>query len=114
MITKIKIDVLDDYQLVSEKFADWTVLDNLADITVYDKHETSESALINRLSPFEIICVMRERTPMKRPILSKLSNLKLIVSTGTRNSSIDLKAAEDFGITVKNTGYVTSGAPELT
>jgi phosphoglycerate dehydrogenase-like enzyme len=57
---------------------------------------------------------MRERTPLKRKILSQLPNCKLIVSTGARNASIDLSAAEEFGITVKNTGYLASGAPELT
>jgi phosphoglycerate dehydrogenase-like enzyme len=57
---------------------------------------------------------MRERTPLNRKILSQLSNCKLIVSTGARNSSIDLSAAEEFGITVRNTGYLASGAPELT
>ena len=57
---------------------------------------------------------MRERTPLNRKILSQLPNCKLIVSTGARNASIDLSAAEEFGITVKNTGYLASGAPELT
>ena len=114
MTKKIKIAILDDYQKVSAEFADWSILGDRAEITVFDNHEKSESALINRLSTFEIVCVMRERTPMTRQILSKLSNLKLIVSTGSRNASIDLHAATEFGIVVKNTGYVTSGAPEHT
>ena len=114
MSEKIKIAVLDDYQQVSEKFADWSVITDHADVTIFDKHEANEDILAKQLSPFEIICVMRERTPMKRTLLSKLSNLKLIISTGRRNASIDVPAAEEFGITVKNTGYVNSGAPELT
>jgi phosphoglycerate dehydrogenase-like enzyme len=114
MSEKIKIAILDDYQQVSDAFADWSVLYDHADITVFDKHEANEGLLAGQLFPFNIICVMRERTPMTRTLMSGLSNLKLIVSTGLRNASIDVQAAEEFGITVKNTGYVTNGAPELT
>jgi phosphoglycerate dehydrogenase-like enzyme len=61
-----------------------------------------------------VVCVMRERTPLNRSILSQLPNLKLIVTTGMRNASIDIKAVEEFGITLKYTGYLESGAPEMT
>ena len=114
MPDKIKIAILDDYQRVSGKFADWSVLNDQADITVFDQHEANEERLAAQLLPFHIICVMRERTPMTRTLMSGLSNLKLIVSTGRRNASVDVQAAGEFGITVKNTGYVTSGAPEHT
>lgn len=114
MREKIKIAILDDYQRVSGNFADWTVLSDQTDVTVFDKHEANEVKLAGQLFPFRIICVMRERTPMTRTLLAKLSNLKLIVSTGSRNASIDLQAAKEFGIAIKNTGYVNSGAPELT
>lgn len=114
MGSKIKIAVLDDYQQVTSSFADLSVLHNQADITVFHDHIADQAALVERLLPFQIVCVMRERTPLNREILSKLSNLKLIVSTGFRNASIDLKAAEELGIEVRNTGYVWSGAPELT
>ena len=114
MPEKIKIAILDDYQRVSGKFADWSVLNDQADITVFDQHEANEEQLAAQLLPFHIICVMRERTPMTRTLMSGLSNLKLIVSTGRRNASVDVQAAGEFGITVKNTGYVTSGAPEHT
>lgn len=114
MGSKIKIAILDDYQQVASSFADFSVLDNQADITVFHDHIADEAALVERLLPFQIVCVMRERTPLNREILSKLSNLKLIVSTGFRNASIDVKAAEELGIEIRNTGYVWSGAPELT
>ena len=114
MPEKIKIAILDDYQRVSGKFADWSVLNDQADITVFDQHVANEERLAVQLLPFHIICVMRERTPMTRTLMSGLSNLKLIVSTGRRNASVDVQAAGEFGITVKNTGYVTSGAPEHT
>jgi phosphoglycerate dehydrogenase-like enzyme len=114
MDLKIKAAILDDYQKVSKSLADWTAITDRIEITVFDQHESDESRLIQRLLPFTILCVMRERTPLNRKILSQLPNCKLIVSTGARNASIDLRAAEEFGITVKNTSYLASGAPELT
>jgi phosphoglycerate dehydrogenase-like enzyme len=114
MNIKLKVAVLDDYQRVSTSFADWSVITDRVELTIFDQHEADENKLIHQLLPFEILCVMRERTPLNRKILSQLSNCKLIVSTGTRNASIDMPAAEEFGITVKNTGYLASGAPELT
>jgi phosphoglycerate dehydrogenase-like enzyme len=114
MSIKLKAAILDDYQMVSTSFADWSAITDRVELTIFDQHESDESRLIQRLLPFGILCVMRERTPLNRKILSQLPNCKLIVSTGARNASIDLSAAEEFGITVKNTGYLASGAPELT
>lgn len=106
--------MLDDYQQVALKFADWSALNAKADVTVFNDHITDEAKVIERLLPFQVICVMRERTPLNKSILSKLPNLKLIVSTGMRNASIDMNAAEELGITIKHTRYVESGAPEHT
>ncbi|HEY2649335.1 MAG TPA: D-2-hydroxyacid dehydrogenase family protein [Puia sp.] len=114
MNKKLKAAVLDDYQRASSGFADWSTISNRVELTIFDQHVSDETRLIQRLLPFEILCVMRERTPLNRKILSQLANCKLIVSTGARNASIDLLAAEEFGITVKNTRYLASGAPELT
>jgi phosphoglycerate dehydrogenase-like enzyme len=114
MPLKLKAAILDDYQMISTSFADWSIITDRVELTIFDQHESDESRLIQRLLPFGILCVMRERTPLNRKILSQLPNCKLIVSTGARNASIDLSAAEEFGITVKNTGYLASGAPELT
>ncbi|HLA57788.1 MAG TPA: D-2-hydroxyacid dehydrogenase family protein [Puia sp.] len=114
MAIKLNAAILDDYQHASAMFADWSVITDRVELTIFDQHESDETRLIQRLLPFEILCVMRERTPLNRKILSQLPNCKLIVSTGVRNASIDLSAAEEFGITVKNTGYLASGAPELT
>jgi phosphoglycerate dehydrogenase-like enzyme len=111
---KFKIAVLDDYQNVALTLADWTILGENTSITVFNDHLSDEENIIERLKPFDIVCVMRERTPLSRDILTRLTNLKLIVSTGERNASIDLKAAEELDITVKNTRYVSTGATELT
>jgi len=114
MSDKIKIAVLDDYQNAALSMADWSALNDRAEVTVFNDHLVSEAAVIERLLPFTIVCVMRERTPLNKHIMAKLLNLKLIVSTGKRNASIDVKAAEELGIAIKPTGYVGSGAPELT
>ena len=111
---KFKIAVLDDYQQVAVKFADWSAINKKAEVSIFHDHVANENAVITRLLPFEVICVMRERTPLTRDILSQLPNLKLIVSTGKRNASIDIKAAGELGIAIKYTNYVESGAPELT
>jgi len=113
MSDKIKIAVLDDYQGVALSMADWTAVQKHAEITVFNDHLVNEAEIIERLLPFTVVCVMRERTPMTRHIMTRLLNLKLIVSTGKRNASIDVKAAEELGIIIKPTGYVDSAA-ELT
>lgn len=110
----MKIAILDDYQNIALQMADWSVIKNQAGITVFNDHLTDRGALVARLLPFEIICIMRERTPLNREILSQLPNLKLIVSTGKRNASLDTMACKDLGIEVAMTDYVESGAPELT
>lgn len=114
MSEKIKVAVLDDYQGVAFEMADWSALKNRVDITVFNDNLADDAAVIDRLLPFQVICAMRERTPLNRQRLEKLPNLKLIVFTGRRNASVDTKAAEALGITVKTTGYIGTGAPEMT
>lgn len=110
----IRIAVLDDYQNVSLQMADWTNVHEKAEVTVFLDHILDENKIIRRLAPFDVVCVMRERTPLTRNILKKLSRLKLIISTGKRNASIDQNAAKAFGITIKHTSYLETGAPEMT
>jgi phosphoglycerate dehydrogenase-like enzyme len=114
MKNTIRIAVLDDYQQAARRFADWSVVESRAELTVFTDHLADEDALVTRLQPFSVLCIMRERTPLSREVLSRLPNLKLIVSTGMRNASLDTKACEELGIEVAVTGYVESGAPELT
>lgn len=111
---RYKIAVLDDYQNVAFQFADWAAIKQQADLDLFRDHLFNESEIIERLKPYQVVCVMRERTPLTRSILEQLPNLKLIVSTGQRNASIDTQAAEDLKITLQHTGYVTTGAPEMT
>src|SRR5579863_3406656 len=109
-----KIAVLDDYQNAALKSADWSVLGHRADITVFKDHLADPEAVIERLLPFDVICVMRERSPLPRNIIERLPNLELIASTGAGNSSIDIAAAADRGIAVVHTGYRSDPAIEFT
>ena len=110
----MKIAVLDDYQNVALKLADWSVLTGRADITTFNDHIADPAALIDRLLPFDVICVMRERTPLPREIIERLPRLKLIASTGPGNASIDMAAASERGISVTATGYRSTPTIELT
>jgi len=110
----IQVALLDDFQNVALKMADWSVLDSRIQVTVFNDHLAAPVEVVKRLKPFAVLCVMRERTPLTKEVLSQLPNLKLIVSTGQRNASIDLEAATEFGIIVCGTRYITNGAPELT
>jgi phosphoglycerate dehydrogenase-like enzyme len=109
-----KIAVLDDYQHVALSLADWSVLAARATVTAFDDHLADPDAIVERLRPFDIVCVMRERTPMTRGIIERLPKLRLIASTAIRNASIDLKAAEERGVQVVHTGYTSAPTIELT
>src|ERR1700678_1767242 len=111
---RLRIAVLDDYQNVAVSLANWSILDGRAKVTVFNDHLADPEAVVERLLPFDIVCVMRERTPMTRSIIERLPRLRLIASTGTRNASIDLKAAEERGIQVVHTGYTSAPTIELT
>ncbi len=112
----MKIAILDDYQNVGLKMADWSALSGRAEITVFNDHVADPSALVERLLPFDVVCVMRERTPLPREVLQHLPRLKLIASTGSRNASVDMpRAAKGLGIRrVTATGYRSSPTIELT
>ena len=110
----MKIAILDDYQNVALSIADWSAVAKKADITVFNDHIDQTDALIERLLPFDVICVMRERTPLRRDIIERLPRLSFIASTGPRNISIDMAAANERGILVANTGYRSTPTIELT
>ncbi len=109
-----RIAVLDDYQGVALSSADWSAVQARAEVSVFRDHIAADDALVERLLPFDAVCVMRERTPLTAPILARLPNLRFIGSNAARNASIDLAAAKSHGIAVSATGYGPSGAMELT
>ena len=110
----VKIAVLDDYQNVALSMANWSVLDGRATITVFNDHVRDPDAVVARLQPFDVVCVMRERTPLTRAIISRLPKLRLIASTAFANASIDVEAAKERGIEVVHTGYSSTPTIEMT
>ncbi len=114
IIGPVNIAVLDDYQNIALEMADWSSLDGRATITVFNDHLADPDRVVDRLLPFDVVCVMRERTPLPRAIIERLPRLKLIASTAFRNASIDIAAAAERGIEVMHTGYDSSPTVELT
>lgn len=108
------IAILDDYQDAALSMADWSVLTDDATVTVFNDTIVEPDAVVERLKHFDIICVMRERTPLTRAIIERLPRLRVIASTALRNASIDLDAANERGISVLHTGYSSSPTIELT
>jgi phosphoglycerate dehydrogenase-like enzyme len=111
---RVKIAVLDDYQGVALKMADWSEAAKRAQLDVFSDHLADSDEVRKRLLPYDIVCVMRERTPLRRALIEQLPNLKLIASTGPRNASVDLEAAAERGIKVVHTGYFGTPTVELT
>jgi phosphoglycerate dehydrogenase-like enzyme len=110
----MKIALLDDYQRVAREFADWSRLPPGSELVVFDRHIADPDALAQALEPFEVLVLMRERTPFPESLLQRLPRLKLLVTTGGRNASIDIPACRARGITVSGTGTFGMSTAELT
>ena len=106
----MRIAILDDYAGVALQLADWS---GLGGITVFSDTITDPVALVARLMPFEVICLMRERTPMPAALINALPNLRLILTSGPKNASIDAAAAKARGITVCGTESRKTTTSEL-
>lgn len=105
MSERLKIAILDDSQHCARSIADWSALEAIAEIEVYEYPFPDETFLITQLQPFDVIVPMRERTDLPERVVSSLPNLKLIAMTGPRVSPpIDVEAATRAGILVTNTG----------
>jgi phosphoglycerate dehydrogenase-like enzyme len=110
----MKIAVLDDYLKIARKFADWSQLPADSKLEIFHEPIGDVDALATALAPFEIVCAMRERTTIGADLIARLPNLKLIVTTGMRNASIDVEAAKARGIVVSGTPTGGHAAAELT
>src|ERR1700733_15724613 len=102
----LRCAILDDYQNLALSFADWSKVSGDIDITVFNQHLGSADQVAAALKDFPIVCAMRERTAFPRAVLDALPELKLLVTTGMRNASIDLEAAKAKGIVVCGTPAV--------
>ena len=108
-----KIAVLDDYQKIAEHIVDWSKLPSDCDLTFFNQW-IDPSNLSNDLEQFDVIAAMRERTVFDRQTIESLPNLKLLITTGMRNASIDIAAAREYGVTVCGTSGSSYSTAELT
>ena len=106
--------ILDDYQNVALCQANWSVLEPEVQVTALHNPIQDQDRLVEALIDADIIVIMRERTPMTSTLLSRLPRLKLLVTSGARNASIDLAAAKAQGVTVSGTGSGSDAPVELT
>jgi D-3-phosphoglycerate dehydrogenase len=98
--------ILDDYQNVALESADWSKVAGDLDIKAFNTHLGGAENVVKTMQGFEIVCAMRERTAFPRPVIEKLPNLKLLITTGLRNASIDVAAAKERGVVVCGTPAV--------
>jgi phosphoglycerate dehydrogenase-like enzyme len=110
----MRIAVLDDYQGVAREMADWGSLGADCEAVFFREHFSKVEVLTETLAGFEVIVAMRERTPFPRALLEKLPQLRLLVTTGLRNASIDVAAARERGIVVCGTPGAAGTTGELT
>jgi phosphoglycerate dehydrogenase-like enzyme len=105
----VRAAILDDYQNVAMQFADWSPIAKDVEIKVFNKPFADQGEAIRALQGFAVIVGMRERTPFPRKVIEALPDLKLLITTGARNNSFDVKACAERGITVSGTG--AAGSP---
>jgi phosphoglycerate dehydrogenase-like enzyme len=113
-MSDVRVAVLDDYQGVAASMADWEGRLPGAEVTCFREHIDDVDALAAALAPFPVVVAMRERTAFPAEVLSRLPRLKLLVTTGRRNASIDLDAARAAGVVVSGTRSNPCSTSELT
>jgi phosphoglycerate dehydrogenase-like enzyme len=97
-----RVAVLDDYQRRARGYADWDLLGDQVDVEFFSEPIAQEE-LPERLAAFDVLVLMRERTRMQRDVLSRLPRLRLVVTTGMRNASLDVEHLRERGVTVSGT-----------
>jgi len=110
----LKVAILDDYQNVSQQFVDIEKLSGKYEIKIFSEPFADEAEVLEQLSDFEALLIMRERTPMTKNVIDNLTKLKFIITSGLRNKSIDLDAAKKRKIIVCGTEINSHPTPELT
>ena len=105
--------VLDDYQNVALTMADWSKVTGDVEVTVFNEVLGDTEAVATALQGFQIVCLMRERTPFPRALFEKLPDLQLLVTSGARNAAIDMAAAKDHRVIVCGTDGAKHPTAEL-
>jgi phosphoglycerate dehydrogenase-like enzyme len=113
-MTRLRCAILDDYFDITLKLADWSKIADRVDVTAFNQPFASPEAAASALKDFEIICVMRERTPFPRSLLAALPKLKLLITSGMRNASIDSEAAKEQGVVFCGTQWNRDPTSALT
>src|ERR1700735_1986242 len=113
-MTRLRCAILDDYFNVTLKLADWSSIGDRVDVTVFNQPFASSEAAANALKDFEIILVMRERTPFPRALFAALPKLKLLITSGMRNAAIDSEAAKDHNVVLCGTQWNRDPTAALT
>lgn len=98
-----RIAVLDDYLDVVKRYGDWASLGSDCQVSFFRQNLASIEDAARQLAPFDVLSLMRERMPLPRALIEKLPNLKLVITTGGRNRSIDVAACQERGIIVCGT-----------
>jgi phosphoglycerate dehydrogenase-like enzyme len=111
-MTSIKVGILDDFQNVTRAIADWGRLPSHVSVTVFNEHFEGDE-LVERIAPFDVLVITRERTPFPRVLIERLPNLRLLVTTGWRNLGIDMAACRERSILVCGTEAGSSPTAEL-
>ncbi|MGE4243450.1 D-2-hydroxyacid dehydrogenase family protein [Ramlibacter sp.] len=109
----LRCAVLNDYQDIALRYADWNTLAPRVEMTNFRQPFADEAQLVEQLKPYDIVCLMRERTALPASVLDALPNLKLIVTAAMWNAVIDVEHATRKGIVVSGTQSLQSGTPEL-
>lgn len=109
-----RVVILDDYQSVALTSADWAPVQARAEVLALHTHLASEDELVVALGDAEVVVLMRERTPVRRSLLERLPQLRLLVTTGMGNASVDIEAARERGVTVSGTRSLGPPTAELT
>jgi D-3-phosphoglycerate dehydrogenase len=111
-MAKHRCAILDDYQNVALKMADWSKVAGDLDIKVFNEPLGGGDAVARALQGFGVVVAMRERTPFPRALIEGLPDLRLLITTGMVNRAIDLDAAKARNVTVCGTpsfGNPTTG-----
>ena len=110
---KIKVAILDDYQNVTHHFANWKTLSDKIELKVFNEYIGDDPYLSEKLFDYDVLCLMRERTPLPEDLINKLPNLKLVITSGMWNASVDVNTLKKRNIIFCGTDTKVHSTAEL-
>ncbi|MBM3630590.1 MAG: D-2-hydroxyacid dehydrogenase family protein [Alphaproteobacteria bacterium] len=110
----LKVAILDDYQNIAHQYVDLEKLSGKYEFKIFSEPFLDEADAIKQLINFEALLIMRERTPITKNLINNLNKLKYIITSGTKNKSIDLEATKKRKIIVCGTEINIHPTLELT